>query len=95
MDVGLELGDVAGVHLLPGGRHDLHHADGAGGTLRVLIEPRFLVAQRHHQQIVELVPGGVLLEDRRHLLELLPLAPSGEVPEEGIRELDLVQAARV
>jgi hypothetical protein len=39
VDVGLDLCDVAGVLLAPGGRHQLHDADRANLALGVLIQP--------------------------------------------------------
>jgi len=93
MDVRVELVDGRRCSFPSGAWHDLHHADGAGRALRILVEPRFLVAQRHHEQWSRSYRAASSGRSR-HLLELLQLARTGEVPEEGIREeVDLVKAA--
>ena len=60
----------------PGWRHDLHHADRAHRTLDGLVQRRFLVALRCHQQEVDLVLRPVLLEDLAHRRELPPFGVS-------------------
>ena len=71
MDVGLDLGDVADLHVLPGRGHDLHDADRADGTSGAVVQRRLLVSLRRHQQVIEVVLLAVLLEQLDHSLELL------------------------
>jgi hypothetical protein len=74
MDVGLELGDVADVHLLPRRGHHLHDADRADVALCVRIETRLLVALRRHQHPVHVVPAAVTAEQRHERDEALARA---------------------
>src|SRR5258706_13039802 len=75
--VGLGLGDVA--DLEPAGRlgHELHDADRADMAARVLVEPRLLVAERRHHQVVEAVALAIFAEKRDRLLEALPIGLGG------------------
>ena len=73
MDIGLDLSDVTDFEILPGCGHDLHHANRAHGALDFLIQRRFLVPLRRHQQVVDVVLRAVLLEQFDHRRQFLPL----------------------
>ena len=70
--------DVAHLHILAGGGHDLHDPDRAHRAFCILVELRLLVALRAHQQPVDVVLVAVFLEildQRQELLALLPRRP--------------------
>ena len=65
--------DVANFHLGARLGHELHHANGPGTTVRVLSEPRFLVALRSQHQGVESIAIAVATEQLDDLLEAFPI----------------------
>jgi hypothetical protein len=69
MNIRLFLGNIADVHVLARIRHDLHNADGTNLTLRLLVQFGFLIAFRHHQQVIHAISIGILTEVLRRLLK--------------------------
>ena len=102
MDVGLGLVDVADLHVLARGWHDLHDPDRPDGTPGLLTELRLLIALRHQQQVIEVVAVSVLVEERDRLLESLdvlrrcrPPRPLGvfQVPRQDVAALPRLHQA--
>ena len=89
MDVRLELRDIADVELLPGWRHDLHHANRAHRAPGTVVQRRLLITLSGHQQVIEVVLRPVLPEQADHRLELPTLGIGRGV----LRVLDVLEIA--
>ena len=81
MHVRLELGDVADIERARGPGHELHHADRTDRAARVLVEARFLVAERRDHQRIEAVARRVPPKQHDRRLETLPVRLGAHVAQ--------------
>jgi hypothetical protein len=75
--VRVDLADVADLHVLPGGRHHLHHANRADRASLGLIQARLLVDLSRHQYVIELVLIAVFLDETHRIFEPLRILAAG------------------